>query len=74
MAWTGACCTIMFGSMKFLRILRVSEEVELAGLDRIKHGEPAYPQKGYNDGEHPYITTGKPSKGQTTQVEKVGTN
>ena len=46
--------TIMFGSMKALGVLRVKESVEIAGLDGIKHGEPAYPHAGYCDGEHPY--------------------
>ena len=45
---------IMFGSMKYFGILRVSKSVEMTGLDSIKHGEPAYPLGGYNDGEHPY--------------------
>ena len=54
MAWTAACCTLMFGSMKLLGVLRVSRDVEIAGLDAIKHGEPAYPLKGYKDGEHPH--------------------
>ena len=44
----------MFGVMKALNILRVPAEVEIAGLDQIKHGEPAYPIGGYNDGEHPH--------------------
>ena len=54
MAWTAACCTLMFGSMKLLGVLRVPRDVEIAGLDTIKHGEPAYPLKGYRDGEHPH--------------------
>ena len=48
--------------MKFLRILRVSRDVEIAGLDAIKHGEPAYPVKGYTDGELPFQGTNHDSK------------
>ena len=53
-AWTAAFSAAMFGTMKALGVLRVKEAVELAGLDSIKHGEPAYPHAGYCDGEHPY--------------------
>ena len=53
-AWTAAFSVAMFGTMKALGVLRVKEAVELAGLDGIKHGEPAYPLAGYSDGEHPY--------------------
>ena len=52
--WTAFCCSIMFGIMSALKVLRVSKAVEISGLDRIKHGEPAYPVRGYNDGEHPH--------------------
>ena len=57
--WTGTCCAVMFGTMKALNVLRVRTEVEIAGLDRIKHGEPAYPVGGYNDGEHPLNNAAK---------------
>uniref|UniRef100_H2YUI0 Ammonium transporter n=1 Tax=Ciona savignyi TaxID=51511 RepID=H2YUI0_CIOSA len=40
--WTVAISTLLFGSMKLLGVLRVSEADELRGLDEIKHGEPAY--------------------------------
>uniref|UniRef100_H2YUH5 Ammonium transporter AmtB-like domain-containing protein n=1 Tax=Ciona savignyi TaxID=51511 RepID=H2YUH5_CIOSA len=47
--WTVAISTLLFGSMKLLGVLRVSEADELRGLDEIKHGEPAYPIKSYSD-------------------------
>uniref|UniRef100_H2YUH3 Ammonium transporter n=1 Tax=Ciona savignyi TaxID=51511 RepID=H2YUH3_CIOSA len=52
--WTVAISTLLFGSMKLLGVLRVSEADELRGLDEIKHGEPAYPIKSYSDQSPPY--------------------
>ena len=49
----------MFGTMKYLNVLRVRTEVEVIGLDRIKHGEPAYPVGGYNPREHPIDNAAK---------------
>jgi len=40
--------------MKFLGVLRVSKEVEIAGMDRIKHGEPAYPLGSYEEPGNPH--------------------
>lgn len=54
MSWTAGTCSILFGLMRLMGVLRVSERVELAGLDKVKHGEPAYPMEGYFTGEHPH--------------------
>ena len=56
MAWTAVCSAVLFGTMKFFRMLRVSRSVEKAGIDRVQHGEPAYPSKSYADGEEPGAT------------------
>jgi hypothetical protein len=40
----------VFLTMRMLRMLRVSEELETKGLDIIKHGEPAYPLVAYGHG------------------------
>ncbi len=37
-AWTGSTMTVLFGAMKATGILRVSSEVEDAGMDDSKHG------------------------------------
>jgi Amt family ammonium transporter len=36
--------------MRWVNILRVSDEVESKGLDIFKHGEPAYPVVAYGHG------------------------
>lgn len=41
--WAGGFCTIMFGLLRVFKILRVPEEMEIKGMDILKHGEPAYP-------------------------------
>jgi len=62
MAWTAVCCAILFGLMKYFGILRISKSVEKAGIDRIDHGEQAYPTKSYVENEHPYNVTVNDSK------------
>jgi len=44
----------MFGTMNFFGALRISQEDEIAGMDRIKHGEPAYPLTSYEDPGRPH--------------------
>ena len=36
--------------IKLISFLRVSEEIEIKGLDIKKHGEPAYPTAAYGHG------------------------
>ena len=42
-AWSAFWSALIFGSMCFLGLLRVSAEDEAKGMDLIKHGESAYP-------------------------------
>lgn len=39
----------MFGLLKAMKCLRVSEEEELKGLDKAKHETPAYPPLAWAD-------------------------
>ncbi|XP_072034506.1 putative ammonium transporter 1 isoform X2 [Amphiura filiformis] len=48
--WSGLISLILFGVMRCIGILRVSEEIEIKGLDIYKHGEPAYPLSAYGHG------------------------
>ena len=40
--WVSVCSIILFGALKAFKMLRVSEEEELAGLDVLEHGAPGY--------------------------------
>lgn len=48
--WGLVTCSILFFGMKFAKVLRVSLEEEIAGLDITHHGGPAYsPNKAFTD-------------------------
>merc|ERR1719429_912476 len=47
LAWSIFWSTIIFGSMKMIKMLRVSTEVEFKGMDIVKHGESAYPAQAW---------------------------
>jgi len=75
-AWVAATSTILFGAMKLLKILRVPENVEIAGLDEFHHGEAAYPLSSYEDSKLPTFAAsahGSDSgNGSRTLVEPIG--
>uniref|UniRef100_A0A1I8F2R6 Ammonium_transp domain-containing protein n=1 Tax=Macrostomum lignano TaxID=282301 RepID=A0A1I8F2R6_9PLAT len=48
--WSAVLSVLIFGSLRLLRLFRVSEEHESKGLDIPKHGEPAYPLAAYGHG------------------------
>ena len=41
--WSAFWSALLFGSLHFLKMLRVSIDDEFKGMDLIKHGESAYP-------------------------------
>ena len=47
--WTMGLCSLMFGILKLLGLLRVDRQTEILGMDVVKHGEPAYPVAAYGD-------------------------
>ncbi|EDV19695.1 uncharacterized protein TRIADDRAFT_33117 [Trichoplax adhaerens] len=48
--WTGLTSGLMFYLLNKFGMFRVSEEIELKGLDLPIHGEPAYPRAAYGSG------------------------
>ncbi|EDV19694.1 putative ammonium transporter 1 [Trichoplax sp. H2] len=50
LTWTSATSGLMFLILKKTGYLRVSEEIEIKGLDVPIHGEPAYPRISYGSG------------------------
>lgn len=44
MVWTAMWALLTFGILKKLQLLRVDQQTELAGIDNMEHGGPAYPE------------------------------
>lgn len=51
-AWGTAFCLVLFGALKWLKILRVDPSVEASGLDASRHGEPAYPADAWEEQQY----------------------
>ena len=46
-AWSGGISALMFYILKLNNKLRLPEEIEISGVDMIKHGEHAYPAEAW---------------------------
>ena len=46
-AWAGFWSSLIFGTMKYFKILRIDEHTEIMGNDIVKHGEAAYPKDAW---------------------------
>jgi len=42
-AWSAVWSCVIFGTLKYFKLLRIDRDTEFRGCDVVKHGEPAYP-------------------------------
>ncbi|UJR33721.1 hypothetical protein I4U23_021149 [Adineta vaga] len=66
MAWTAIFVALLFLVLKLVRLLKVSNEEELRGIDLFQHGEPAYALRIY------CAACGEQLQGKTIEHETVG--
>merc|ERR1719458_935298 len=64
LVWSIFWSTLLFGSLKYFKMLRVSTEMEFKGMDLVKHGEAAYPAGAWV--EYQYNKTEKGKDGEAT--------
>jgi len=48
-AWSGGISALLFYSLKLNKKLRLPEEIEIKGVDIIKHGESTYPAEAWQE-------------------------
>jgi Amt family ammonium transporter len=65
-AWTAIFIALLFLVLKLIRLLKVSREEELRGIDLFQHGEPAYALRIY------CAACGEQLQGKTIEQETVG--
>jgi len=64
LSWSIFWSTLLFGALKYTKMLRVSTEMEFKGMDLVKHGEAAYPAGAWV--EYQYNKTEKGKEGEAT--------
>jgi len=64
LVWSVFWSTLLFGALKYTKMLRVSTEMEFKGMDLVKHGEAAYPAGAWK--EYQYNKTEKAPEGEAT--------
>lgn len=50
--WGLGFCLLLFGLLKFFKVLRVDSRIEVHGMDVMKHGEPAYPAESWEEQQY----------------------
>ena len=72
LAWSIFWSTLLFGALKYTKMLRVSAEIELEGMDLVKHGEAAYPVGAWVEYQYYKTETGKEGEASTNPCMSGG--
>ena len=66
LAWSIFWSTLLFGALKYTKMLRVSTEMEFKGMDLVKHGEAAYPAGAWVEYQYNKTDKSKAKEGEAT--------
>ena len=66
LAWSIFWSTLLFGALKYFKMLRVSTEMEFKGMDLVKHGEAAYPAGAWVEYQYNKTDKSKAKEGEAT--------
>lgn len=59
-SWAAFWSLLVFGTLKFFKVLRIDRDTELMGNDIVKHGEAAYPKDAWLEYQYRKTKDGLP--------------